>query len=329
MKLVIIERKMGMKRKGIFIICNIIVLAISFCFGCGHKQSKQEKNSEDRVLEEKYQTDSEGKIIVPEEEFIKQGATFNMKEVSQETTANFCWTYEFEDRDYDADGLYDEVFVTRNEEGTIYIIQFGNGDVLNLGPFGEYDIGFYIESADIDQDGDLEILYLGSHMTGTKPWSEIIISKKGNSGYEFMEMMKCSNVERNSEWSIGTDLYVIDINIEERKVTIGNNMLNIYNDFIINSPNEYEESIENQLDCFKRAYNDEMNLGGEAWTARFLYLKDKAVLEIRVPIEISHMENSKKIIPYRDAVVRYIYEEEKWVPIEINIVEGARRIWWN
>lgn len=64
--MVIIERKMGLKRKDIFIICNIIVLAISFCFGCGHEQSKQEKNSEDRVLEEKYQTDSEGKIIVPE-----------------------------------------------------------------------------------------------------------------------------------------------------------------------------------------------------------------------------------------------------------------------
>lgn len=320
-----------MKKKYILRICTIGILMSYFCCACEQEQQTQPENvTNDSVYEQEYQTDLEGKIIVPREEFIKLGASFNMKEISKQTTSNFCWTYQFENQDYDADGLYDDVYVTRTEDGTLYTIQFGNGDILDLGPFEGYDIGFYIESADLDLDGNKEILYLGTHITITRPYSEIILAKKENSEYSTIEMMKYSNTEENSEWRIGADFYVLDVNTDEGTITIGNDTWNIYNDFIIPQPKEYEKSIEEQLSYYKKAYKDKLNIGGYAWSAKFSKLEDNTVLEITIPIDMScFADSSEQIIPYRNAVIKYIYEEETWTPIEINIVEEELEIWWN
>lgn len=84
----------------------------------------------------------------------------------------YYWQDEFKNRDYDGDGKTDRLSRKWNEEDqiAIYTIEFGNGLTLTV-PNG-WETGFpHIQSGDLDDDGEKEILVTLSYDTGTDPLS--------------------------------------------------------------------------------------------------------------------------------------------------------------
>ena len=79
---------------------------------------------------------------------------------------------EFVDADYDLDLKPDRVYREWNaeDETALYTIEFGNGDNLEV-PAG-WETGFpHVQYADLDSDGNSEILFTLSYDTSTDPWS--------------------------------------------------------------------------------------------------------------------------------------------------------------
>lgn len=86
----------------------------------------------------------------------------------------------FSDKDYDEDGKNDRVLqyqIPYMEEGTgtqsnkkMYAICFGNGNVLEIGPFDDVYTGIELYTEDLTGDGKNEIIFYGEHMS-TNPGS--------------------------------------------------------------------------------------------------------------------------------------------------------------
>lgn len=83
---------------------------------------------------------------------------------------DYTWYREFVDRDYDGDGKTDRLFreVNLDEDLAYYTLDFGNGRELHVPE--AYDTGFpHIEAADINEDGEVEILFTLTYDTSTHP----------------------------------------------------------------------------------------------------------------------------------------------------------------
>ena len=82
----------------------------------------------------------------------------------------YLWREEFVNKDYDGDAQTDRLYRTcdAEQQTAVYTIEFGNGEKLEV-PQG-WETGFpHIQSADLDGDGEKEILFTLSYDTSTYP----------------------------------------------------------------------------------------------------------------------------------------------------------------
>ncbi len=103
---------------------------------------------------------------------------------------DYTWYREFIDRDYDEDGKKDRLFreVNIDEQRAYYTLDFGNGRELHVPE--AYDTGFpHVEAADINEDGEKEILFTLSYDTSTHPpaVSDIWLFKYDKKSGEYVE----------------------------------------------------------------------------------------------------------------------------------------------
>lgn len=84
------------------------------------------------------------------------------------------WNQNWNDCDFDADGLRDRIYRTCSAEDLhiSYRIEFGNGLEITVGEFEDCFTDLVIESADLTGNGEREILYVGMHGASTDPMAE-------------------------------------------------------------------------------------------------------------------------------------------------------------
>jgi hypothetical protein len=112
----------------------------------------------------------------------------------------------YDNCDYDGDGLNDRIFRTvfeADENGDVcgYRVDFGNGEALKTGNFGDYFTGIQLTGFDLTGDGVNEIIFCGPHTACTFPksMSEIAVFQKMDGGYELLDL------PRPDDWDASKD----------------------------------------------------------------------------------------------------------------------------
>jgi hypothetical protein len=109
-----------------------------------------------------------------EEQYAEEKSPFILWEYEGyvDECAGYFWQEEFQNCDYDADGMPDRLnrSWSQEDETAVYTIEFGNGDTLTVPP--GWETGFpHVQSGDLDEDGEKEILVTLSYDTSTDPSS--------------------------------------------------------------------------------------------------------------------------------------------------------------
>lgn len=79
---------------------------------------------------------------------------------------------EYKELDYDQDGKRDRILqYFLSDGGKMYAICFGNGKILEIGPFDDNMLTIKISAADLTGDGKNEIIFCGEHSYSTNPQS--------------------------------------------------------------------------------------------------------------------------------------------------------------
>lgn len=121
------------------------------------------------------------------------------------------WKNDWNDCDFDGDGKRDRVYRDVTGTAVSYRIDFGNGDVLDIGSFEDTFTGLSLQSADADGDGDMEILFVGAHMASTNPYSssEIALFYKENGSYRMAHLPGVYDAAGNERgaYETGWDIY--------------------------------------------------------------------------------------------------------------------------
>lgn len=124
------------------------------------------------------------------------------------------WKNDWNDCDFDGDGERDRVYRSVTEDAVSYRIEFGNGDVLDIGSFEDFFIGLSLQSADVNGDGEMEILFVGAHMASTDPYSgsEIALFHKVNGSYQMASLPRLYDDTGNERgaYEAGWDFYAKD-----------------------------------------------------------------------------------------------------------------------
>nr|MCR4787297.1 hypothetical protein [Lachnospiraceae bacterium] len=199
-----------------FILRILLICLVSFCAlqGCGSnkdssKASESSDGEDDEEEEEEENEDEEEtepseeepieKVSVSAEEFDNydfeidpDSSPFILWEYTGyvDECTDYTWYREFVDKDYDEDGQKDRLFreAVIDEELAYYTLDFGNGRELHVPE--AYDTGFpHIEAADINEDGEKEILFTLSYDTSTHPpaVSDIWLFKYDKKSGEYIE----------------------------------------------------------------------------------------------------------------------------------------------
>ena len=124
------------------------------------------------------------------------------------------WKNDWNDCDFDGDGERDRVYRGVTEDAVSYRMEFGNGDVLDIGSFEDFFTGLSLQSADVNGDGEMEILFVGAHMASTDPYSgsEIALFHKVNGSYQMAGLPRLYDDAGNERgaYEAGWDFYAKD-----------------------------------------------------------------------------------------------------------------------
>lgn len=191
-----------MKKKIISIVLCFTFVGVLIIIGTNNKEVDRSPSIEN-VINEK----EEEKIEIPLETELEEGNSLEDAENKEDPMLNFwgytgyvdeCNSYnaiEFQDCDYDGDGLNDRLYkwmIIDQGDGNdaMYQIEFGNGDKLVLDR-AVPDNGFpYIRIGDLTQNGENEIVFGCSYWTSTNPraFGELAVFEKTEDGYSRVEL---------------------------------------------------------------------------------------------------------------------------------------------
>ncbi len=152
----------------------VLGLMIStFLVGCGNKDEIQKRLS--KIVDEEVDLD------IIEATLHYTGYMDNVSSMKKD----------YENIDYDGDGIQDRVvqYVTE-EPAKYYYILFGNGEILELGPFLDIWMFSSFEAADLTGDGNNEIIFCGEHgaSSGPERGSEIAVFGRVEGTYKPLEL---------------------------------------------------------------------------------------------------------------------------------------------
>jgi hypothetical protein len=128
----------------------------------------------------------------------------------------------YDNKDYDGDGLNDRIYryftEEINKEKVItklinYRVDFGNGDILEIGGFEDYFIGIELIGYDLTGDSVNEIIFCGGHGGSTFPpsGSEIAVFKKTDNSYQRLPLPKPDECETENSYCTGYSFYIESI----------------------------------------------------------------------------------------------------------------------
>lgn len=279
-----------------------------------------ENNEKEKVVDTTidYPVDENGKYIIDEIYWWIEGIDVYMDEVSPQSTKPFFWTQKFNDCDYDMDGLTDRVRMTREEEGTFYYIEFGNGDLLVLGPFDDEKMGFYLTGGDLTGDSVPEMLFMGEHITVGGYYTEFIVAQKVNGEYEYMDLPQSTqpngSVGDKNRYELGYDICILSV--DGNVATVGNVDAGIKVEVNIPKGKEknYERSMKNK-DIF----------GSSALMADIVYGEELSKLKLQILFSDHYDEIETMFIE-----IYLKYEGGKWIVenTETKDVEEVDWWWW-
>ena len=281
-----------------------------------HLLSIETENEDDKIVKMPvdYLVDENGKYIIDEKYWWIEGIEIYMDEVSPQSTIPFFWTQKFDDCDYDTDGLTDRVRMTRKEEGTFYYIEFGNGDLLTLGPFYDPTMGFYLTGGDLTGDGVPEMLFMGMHLKVGHPYSEFILAQKIDGEYVYMDVPKPIVQQSMDEarYEMGYDIYVLEI--VENVATVGNTDLGIIEEI------EIEDSSKESYENFMKHWNVDGMYGSEALYADIIQRGDSYAMQMTI-------ECGSRYDKYVYLEIIVEYENKKWIIQDTAVREEVYSTW--
>lgn len=262
-----------------------------------------------------YPVDENGKYIIDEIYWWTEGIDVYMDEVSPQSTEPFCWTQNFSDCDYDMDGLTDRVRMTREEEGTFYYVEFGNGDLLTLGPFYDPTMGFYLTGGDLTGDGVPEMLFMGMHIRVGHYYSEFIVAQKIGGEYVYMDVPKpiAQPSTDKIRYEMGYDIYVLEI--DGNVATIGNPNIGISEEI------EIEGSSKEVYRNFMNHWNVDGMYGSDALHARLVPYENRNALLMQIECGSRHDK-----FKYIELIV--IYREGEWIVQNVEVKNKEQMEWW-
>lgn len=99
---------------------------------------------------------------------------------------------DFVDKDYDGDGLTDRVYRESKTLNCRYRVEFGNGIVLDIDKWNPTGTILRLESADLDNDGEQEIVFINKcdsyTSNNSNPTIDIVVYDKDGSAYKEMAL---------------------------------------------------------------------------------------------------------------------------------------------
>lgn len=191
----------NIKLKSVMAAVVLAAFGSIFLTSCGERQ---EKDTAGVPGEEEAKT-------LPAQESAVSGSTSggrdaDEKEAEGDISADFLeysgyldespwWDDVFREMDYDSDGKRDRVFrrMEEQDDGRFsYGIAFGDGTVLEFGPFEDPFQSISLDAADMDGDGSVELLYVGMHTGATNPLatSEIMMFRKTGEDFTRLDIPK-------------------------------------------------------------------------------------------------------------------------------------------
>lgn len=277
------------------------------------ENNKMEKTI-DAIID--YPVDENGKYIVDEIYWRTEGIDVYMDEVSPQSTRPFFWTQNFDDCDYDMDGLIDRVRMTREKEGTFYYTEFGNGDLLALGPFDDEKMGFYLTGGDLSGDGVPEMLFMGEHIRVGSYYTEFIVAQKVNGEYVYMDLPKSTQPDGSAgdknRYEMGYDIYILSV--DGNVATIGNVDAGIK--VGVNIPKGKEKDYERNM-------KNKNVFGSSALMADIVRGEDSKKLKLQILFGDRHDEIETMFVE-----IYLKYEGNKWI-IENTETKDVEEIdWW-
>ena len=104
---------------------------------------------------------------------------------------------DFVDKDYDGDGLTDRVYRESKTLNCRYRVEFGNGIVLDIDKWNPAGTILRLESADLDNDGEQELVFINKcdsyTSNNSNPTINLVIYDKDGDSYKEMTLpFKCS-----------------------------------------------------------------------------------------------------------------------------------------
>lgn len=133
---------------------------------------------------------------------------------------------EYANQDYDLDGKIDRILQYYLDNGNkIYAICFGNGNLLEIGPFEDSFTGIEVYAADLTGNGKNEIIFFGQHTGSTYPeeGSEIAIWTYEKNKYK---KVKVTDTKDSNSYEVGYPIYIEKTN-EDYEVLISCTELNL------------------------------------------------------------------------------------------------------
>ena len=221
--------------------------------------------------------------------------------------AMFDFTYD--NRDYDKDGKNDRIYreVFNSEENGVliskcrYRIDFGNGEVLEIGDFSDLFTGIQIISYDITGDKVNEIIFLGQHMASTFPnsYSEIAVYAKKNNQYEMLDLPKPDDWNETEVFKVGYSIYIKDI--KDNQVTISCPTLDFEEIITIDSDEAQTYFIEMAKEP----------IGSFAWNIETMDFNETPTLLLYIDIGYKYYN--------KDLIVYLIWQNDESTPIKVEI----------
>ncbi|MGN1187154.1 MAG: M56 family metallopeptidase [Lachnospiraceae bacterium] len=194
------------RKKGYVLFGIAAVVGIIFIFNI---TVKDENDNSDNVHQEEnimengtdYDTTTE-----PETEEVTENITENVTE-PEIIVSDFGYQYytgyldecieyrsynDFVDKDYDGDGLTDRVYRESKTLNCRYRVEFGNGIVLDIDKWNPTGTILRLESADLDNDGEQELVFVNKCDSYTSnnsyPTIDIMVYDKDGSSYKEMAL---------------------------------------------------------------------------------------------------------------------------------------------
>ena len=293
-----------------------------------------------KIVPEKLETDMESEESAKDTtnwskdksgKYILEYADFNEYSGYLDEIANLedygWWYFDFANADFDGDGFLDRVYMeTKIEENEYrkvehyYRIEFGNGNVAEIGPFSEFS--FNLQCADLTGDGVQELVFVSAAVQSTNPHSgNLAIYKKQGDTYVMMEVPVVVKEKWMADYAdplyrMGYEIMVLDVSKDKVRVGIPDYDLEatfkIDGEKAVHGNRLGESTLKKYYQCMK---NENESIGRDAWTVEVLEYEGKTALDMWIEIE------PEPKMDLHEAVVTVVFDNGAWTPIAFRVEE--------